>query len=210
MSSSNLVRLGGGLASAAAGVLLVVGHILNLGGDPDYGTVLGASLVIHRPRGPRLRPSGTLRRSGRAERSAGEPGDDTERGRHDARLRGHLRRDRWSLRRGRGRRVRGGRYGRALRVGRAGVLRRADRVRHCDDAGGRVTSLGGPAIDRRRCSVRSGQLRGAGCADRLRCWGIDHLRRVGVVRIDAAVRAERWRVVTAIRAWARSFFVRDL
>jgi hypothetical protein len=46
MSSSNLVRLGGGLASAAAGVLLVVGHILNLGGDPDYGTVLGASLVL--------------------------------------------------------------------------------------------------------------------------------------------------------------------
>ena len=46
MSSSNLVRLGGGLASAAAGVLLVVGHILNLGGDPDYGTVLGACLVL--------------------------------------------------------------------------------------------------------------------------------------------------------------------
>jgi len=46
MSSSNLVRLGGGLASAGAGVLLVVGHVLNLGGDPEYGTVLGASLVL--------------------------------------------------------------------------------------------------------------------------------------------------------------------
>ncbi len=46
MSSSNLVRLGGGLASAAAGVLLVVGHVLNVGGDPDYGTVLGSSLVL--------------------------------------------------------------------------------------------------------------------------------------------------------------------
>jgi hypothetical protein len=40
MSSSNLVRLGGGLASATAG------HVLNLGGDPEYGTVLGASLVL--------------------------------------------------------------------------------------------------------------------------------------------------------------------
>ena len=46
MSSANLVRLGGGLASAAAGVLLVAGHVLNLGGDPEYGTVLGASLVL--------------------------------------------------------------------------------------------------------------------------------------------------------------------
>ena len=46
MSSSNLVRLGGGLASAASGVLLVLGHILNLVGDPDYGTVLGSSLVL--------------------------------------------------------------------------------------------------------------------------------------------------------------------
>jgi hypothetical protein len=29
-----------------AGVLLVAGHILNLDGDPDHGTVLGASLVL--------------------------------------------------------------------------------------------------------------------------------------------------------------------
>jgi hypothetical protein len=46
MSPSNLVRLGGGLTSATAGVLLVAGHVLNLGGDPEYGTVLGASLVL--------------------------------------------------------------------------------------------------------------------------------------------------------------------
>ena len=46
MSSSNLVRTGGGLASAAAGILLLVGHLLNLGGDPEYGTVLGSSSVL--------------------------------------------------------------------------------------------------------------------------------------------------------------------
>jgi hypothetical protein len=46
MSSSSLVRLGGGLASIVSGVLLVVGHLLNLGGDPEYGTVLGESLVL--------------------------------------------------------------------------------------------------------------------------------------------------------------------
>ncbi len=41
MPSENLVRVGGGLASAAAGVLLLLGHLLDLGGDPEYGTVLG-------------------------------------------------------------------------------------------------------------------------------------------------------------------------
>lgn len=46
MSSSNLVRLGGGLTSAAAGILLLVGHVLNLGGDPQYGTVLGSLSVL--------------------------------------------------------------------------------------------------------------------------------------------------------------------
>ena len=46
MSSSNLVRAGGGLASAAAGILLLVGHLLDLGGDPEYGTVLGSSSVL--------------------------------------------------------------------------------------------------------------------------------------------------------------------
>lgn len=46
MSSSNLVRLGGGLASIVAGVLLLLGHILDLGGDPEYGTVLGSSSVL--------------------------------------------------------------------------------------------------------------------------------------------------------------------
>ena len=45
MSSSNLVRAGGGLASAAAGILLLVGHLLDLGGDPEYGMVLGSSSV---------------------------------------------------------------------------------------------------------------------------------------------------------------------
>lgn len=45
MSSSNFVRVRGGLASAASGVLLAA-HILNLGGDPEYGTVLGSSLVL--------------------------------------------------------------------------------------------------------------------------------------------------------------------
>jgi hypothetical protein len=46
MSSSNLVRLGGGLTSAAAGILLLVGHLLNLGGDLEYGTVLGSLSVL--------------------------------------------------------------------------------------------------------------------------------------------------------------------
>jgi hypothetical protein len=46
MSSENLVRAGGGLASAAAGLLLLLGHILDLGGDPEYGTVLGGTLVL--------------------------------------------------------------------------------------------------------------------------------------------------------------------
>lgn len=46
MRSSNLVRTGGGLASAAAGILLLVGHLLNLGGDAEYGTVLGSSSVL--------------------------------------------------------------------------------------------------------------------------------------------------------------------
>src|SRR5215212_9602029 len=46
MSSSNFARTGGGLASAAAGILLLVGHLLNLGGDPEYGTVLGSSSVL--------------------------------------------------------------------------------------------------------------------------------------------------------------------
>ena len=46
MDSSNLMRAGGGLASAAAGILLLVGHVLNLGGDPEYGTVPGANSVL--------------------------------------------------------------------------------------------------------------------------------------------------------------------
>ena len=46
MPSSNLVRTGGGLASAAAGLLLLLGHLLDLGGDPEYGTVLGGTLVL--------------------------------------------------------------------------------------------------------------------------------------------------------------------
>jgi hypothetical protein len=46
MSSSTLVRSGGGLASVAAGILLLLGHLLNLGGDPEYGTVLGSLSVL--------------------------------------------------------------------------------------------------------------------------------------------------------------------
>jgi hypothetical protein len=46
MPSSNLIRVGGGLASAAAGLLLLLGHLLDLGGDPEYGTVLGGTLVL--------------------------------------------------------------------------------------------------------------------------------------------------------------------
>ncbi len=46
MPLSNLVRAGGGLTSAAAGILLALGHIFNLGGNPAYGTVLGTSLVF--------------------------------------------------------------------------------------------------------------------------------------------------------------------
>jgi hypothetical protein len=46
MSSSNLLRQGGGLSSIVAGVLLLVGYILNLGGDTEYSTVLGETLVL--------------------------------------------------------------------------------------------------------------------------------------------------------------------
>lgn len=45
MSSSNLLRVGGGLTSVTAGILLALGHIFNLDGDTAYGTVLGASLA---------------------------------------------------------------------------------------------------------------------------------------------------------------------
>jgi hypothetical protein len=45
LASWNLIRAGGGLASAA-GILLLVSHVLNLGGDPEYGTVPGASSVL--------------------------------------------------------------------------------------------------------------------------------------------------------------------
>ena len=46
MSSSKLVGRGGGLASAVAGVLLLLGHLLEQGGDPEYGTVLGSSALL--------------------------------------------------------------------------------------------------------------------------------------------------------------------
>jgi hypothetical protein len=35
MPVSNLVRTGGGLASTSAGILLLLGHLLDLGGDSD-------------------------------------------------------------------------------------------------------------------------------------------------------------------------------
>ena len=46
MPSSNLIWRGGGLAIAAAGLLLLLGHLLDLGGNSEYGTVLGGSLVL--------------------------------------------------------------------------------------------------------------------------------------------------------------------
>ena len=46
MPSSNLIWTWGGLASAAAGLLLLLGHLLDLGGNSEYGTVLGGSLVL--------------------------------------------------------------------------------------------------------------------------------------------------------------------
>ena len=46
MVTCTAVRSGGGLASAAAGLLLLVGHLLNLAGDPEYGTVVGETVVL--------------------------------------------------------------------------------------------------------------------------------------------------------------------
>jgi hypothetical protein len=46
MSPSAAIRWGGGLTSVAAGILLLLGHVINLGGDPEYGTVLGETLVL--------------------------------------------------------------------------------------------------------------------------------------------------------------------
>jgi hypothetical protein len=46
MPSSNLIWTSGGLASAAAGLLLLLGHLLDLGGNSEYGTVLGGSLIL--------------------------------------------------------------------------------------------------------------------------------------------------------------------
>jgi hypothetical protein len=46
MRLSDFARVGGGLTSAVAGVLLLLGHLLDLGGDPEYGTVLGGTLVL--------------------------------------------------------------------------------------------------------------------------------------------------------------------
>ena len=46
MTQARLVRTRGGLACLAAGLLLPVGHLADLGGDPDDGTVPGAGLVL--------------------------------------------------------------------------------------------------------------------------------------------------------------------
>lgn len=46
MAPSRFIHTGGGLASIIAGALLPLGHLANLGGDPDYGTVFGSSLVL--------------------------------------------------------------------------------------------------------------------------------------------------------------------
>src|SRR5918993_5682774 len=47
MSSSNLIRWGGGLACVVAGFLLAIGQIVNLlVGDREFGAVLGGNLVL--------------------------------------------------------------------------------------------------------------------------------------------------------------------
>src|SRR5215216_2204196 len=46
MPSSNLIWTWGGLASAAAGLLLLLGHLFDLGGNSEYGTVFGGSLIL--------------------------------------------------------------------------------------------------------------------------------------------------------------------
>lgn len=46
MSTSHSFKVLGGWGSVAAGVLFIVSHLLNLFGNSDYGTVLGASLVF--------------------------------------------------------------------------------------------------------------------------------------------------------------------
>jgi len=46
MPSSNLIWTWGALASAAAGLLLLLGHLFDLGGNSEYGTVFGGSLIL--------------------------------------------------------------------------------------------------------------------------------------------------------------------
>lgn len=46
MSSSNILRLAGGISSFTSGILLFLAHFINMSGKTEYGTVLGNSLVF--------------------------------------------------------------------------------------------------------------------------------------------------------------------
>src|SRR5215204_880340 len=105
LASWNLIRAGGGLASAAAGILLLVGHVLNLGGDPVYGTVPGASSVLTAH--VLLVFALVALYAAQAERSGG-PGDGARRGGHDASLGRRFGRNGRGFRRERGSRARRG------------------------------------------------------------------------------------------------------
>lgn len=188
MSPSNLVRVGGGLASIAAGVLLLLGHVFDLGGDPEYGAVLGKILVLaahvvlvfalvalYAAQAQRSGPLGsvgmvfsvigtTLVSGVVLVEIAGASSIEV-----DA--------------------VLGGGLTGALSIGRVGVLRRADPVRPRHDVGRCVTRPGGRALDRRGYRVRGGRLLRVSRADRYRLGRGYHLLGVRVVGLGPAVGA---------------------
>jgi hypothetical protein len=191
MSSSNLVRTGGGLASAAAGILLLVGHLLNLGGDPEYGTVLGSSSVLAAhvllvfalvalyaaqaqqsgllgSLGMVLSVVGTTLASGVIlVEIAGASGAEVEA-------------------------VTGAGISGALSLlGGACVPHRADLVRHRDDASGSVSPCGGSTLAVGRCGVRGSQLVGVGGTDHRGRGSTDHLCGARVVGLGLAVGKRR-------------------
>src|SRR5215210_3192969 len=156
MPASNLVRTGGGLASAAAGILLLLGHLLDLGGASEHGTVFGGTLVLT---AHLVLIFGLMALCGPPKPSGGAVGDlwaGAQRRRYDARVRGGLGRDSRGLwRRGGGRA--GGRPARRARpAGGSGVPGRVDTVRRRDDAGGYIPAMGWPAADSGGRGVRVG------------------------------------------------------